>query len=686
MSRIHFTAQSTSSGGGAVNSVSGSSPIVITGTAADPVVTLPSLSGSLLDANSVTVGKLQTIATNRILGRTTAATGDVEILTAAQVVGIIVDEGADGPGSGLDADTLDGQHATDFVELTDSIDVLADVDTTTSTPSVGEHLEWDGSNWVPGTAGGGVTDHGALTGLADDDHTQYLLIDGTRAMTGALDMDGNNITNARYLFTTEGDIGAEVVPVASAVNYVRLGGAIAAGSGPYVLAGGTDTDIDLRLQAKNAGVVRIISGLQLDSAMTSNIDMDTNFIVDARMNSGSTWERGEILLENTAGTTAGQLGYSASADLIYMGDGTNARTFVPTYASAADPTANDDSAGNGVGGRRFFAGSLWVNTTTDTVFVSVDSSATAAIWLRVADEADVLLLDGTQAMTGDLDMGNNDITDLNDVFADALGLDFKQSTGEHIVRGQGVVSAVNYLQIRNSIATVSPDIAAIGTDTDIDIQLIPKNAGVVDIDGDIQLNSNDILGISDIRGTANSNARHIFFSDDTTPVNYLTIENADTTIAPRISSAGSDTHIDLRLLAKNDGVVSIEGSDLDLNGNDLLNPGTGHDAFTDFVASEHVDSSLLFVLASNDTDDITEGATNLFYTDARVGTYLLGRPVETTLDATDEFVFNESSATPSLITYASLLNELEADLDFPGGGGVLSNTWKFSTSTDTTVD
>ncbi len=31
-----------------------------------------------------------------------------------------------------------------------------------------------------------VSDHGALDGLADDDHPQYLLIDGTRAMTGAL--------------------------------------------------------------------------------------------------------------------------------------------------------------------------------------------------------------------------------------------------------------------------------------------------------------------------------------------------------------------------------------------------------------------------------------------------------------------------------------------------------------------
>lgn len=44
-------------------------------------------------------------------------------------------------------------------------------------------------------ASGASGDHGALTGLGDDDHTQYLLVSGTRAMTGGLDMGGNAITN-----------------------------------------------------------------------------------------------------------------------------------------------------------------------------------------------------------------------------------------------------------------------------------------------------------------------------------------------------------------------------------------------------------------------------------------------------------------------------------------------------------
>lgn len=49
------------------------------------------------------------------------------------------------------------------------------------------------------TASTGVTDHGALSGLADDDHTQYLLTAGTRAMAGNLNMGGNSITNVNQV-------------------------------------------------------------------------------------------------------------------------------------------------------------------------------------------------------------------------------------------------------------------------------------------------------------------------------------------------------------------------------------------------------------------------------------------------------------------------------------------------------
>lgn len=46
-----------------------------------------------------------------------------------------------------------------------------------------------------GGASGGVTAHAELTGLNNDDHTQYLLTNGSRAMSGNLDMGSGNITN-----------------------------------------------------------------------------------------------------------------------------------------------------------------------------------------------------------------------------------------------------------------------------------------------------------------------------------------------------------------------------------------------------------------------------------------------------------------------------------------------------------
>lgn len=48
-------------------------------------------------------------------------------------------------------------------------------------------------------SGTAVTDHGSLTGLLDDDHPQYLLVGGSRSMTGSLNMGGQSITNVNLV-------------------------------------------------------------------------------------------------------------------------------------------------------------------------------------------------------------------------------------------------------------------------------------------------------------------------------------------------------------------------------------------------------------------------------------------------------------------------------------------------------
>jgi hypothetical protein len=50
--------------------------------------------------------------------------------------------------------------------------------------------------------GGGISNHGDLSGLMDDDHTQYLLVAGSRAMSGNLAMGSNDITGVDDIGTT----------------------------------------------------------------------------------------------------------------------------------------------------------------------------------------------------------------------------------------------------------------------------------------------------------------------------------------------------------------------------------------------------------------------------------------------------------------------------------------------------
>lgn len=71
-------------------------------------------------------------------------------------------------------DLFEGHDAHDHSTAMGSV-VLSDISNVDNTaPTTGEVLAWNGSAWAPSaSAGGGVSDHGALTGLADDDHTQY---------------------------------------------------------------------------------------------------------------------------------------------------------------------------------------------------------------------------------------------------------------------------------------------------------------------------------------------------------------------------------------------------------------------------------------------------------------------------------------------------------------------------------
>lgn len=60
--------------------------------------------------------------------------------------------------------------------------------------------------WTEAFTSSLATDHGSLGGLGGDDHTQYLLADGTRALAGAWDMGSQNLTNVNIDSGTIGPV------------------------------------------------------------------------------------------------------------------------------------------------------------------------------------------------------------------------------------------------------------------------------------------------------------------------------------------------------------------------------------------------------------------------------------------------------------------------------------------------
>lgn len=105
-----------------------------------------------------------------------------------------------------DAAKLDGIEAAATADQTDAeietaynaqvAQVTAGEKTAGSETAVRRFSPKDVADMAGTHGGGGATDHGALTGLGDDDHTQYLLADGSRAYTGDADFGGFAITNA----------------------------------------------------------------------------------------------------------------------------------------------------------------------------------------------------------------------------------------------------------------------------------------------------------------------------------------------------------------------------------------------------------------------------------------------------------------------------------------------------------
>lgn len=274
------------------------------------------------------------------------------------------------------------------------------------------------------------------------------------------------------------------------------------------------------------------------------------------------------------------------------------------HTATVPPDANDDS-GSGYG-----VGSTWLDTVLERWWVCIDNTSTAAVWVPMVPTGgsanqvlikqsatkfdigwgDAILPDVPAEATGGLVTWDSaDVADFlavgspGQILGIASGvhptLEWQDPSFDQIVDSNGneilafttVASAVNHVDITNNSTAGSPAIRAVGDDTDVDLRLLGKGAGTV------QLASNPQLTAGTPAILDSSGNELAVFSPIGSAVNHIDIVNNATGSGPIIRAVGEDTDVDLRLLSKGAGVVSIEddlkldtGDIVDTNGNVIL--------------------------------------------------------------------------------------------------------------------
>ncbi len=214
--------------------------------------------------------------------------------------------------------------------------------------------------------GVGITDHGALTGLGDDDHPQYHTDPRADSWLTSKTLDDIGAGIANHHFTAADQAKLAGVETGAQVNTVTDAfgrtGAVAAAAGDYAAS-----QVDNDGTAPGTTVAEALDRLNTDKA--ANADLATH-----AADTG-----------NPHGVTKGQVGLGNVADLKVKLD------------AITDPSPNDGASGG------FAVGSRWVNVATDKEFVCVDAAGGAAVWRETTQGGGTASDHGSLAGLGDDD-------------------------------------------------------------------------------------------------------------------------------------------------------------------------------------------------------------------------------------------------------------------------------------------
>lgn len=191
-----------------------------------------------------------------------------------------------------------------------------------------------------------ATDHGGLSGLADDDHAQYILVDATRAFTGNLQLGSNWLTNdggnEGIFILADGKVGigtstpATLFTVATTTNIfnVASSGNIGIGdSSPSVAL-----DFGIKFQADSPGSSNGFIGTEkwrLRESSAAGI-LDEGFFIDGFMGSWTNM----LVIDRMTGNVG--IGTSTPAYMLSIGTTSGSQFLVASSGIIKDGTWNGD--------------------------------------------------------------------------------------------------------------------------------------------------------------------------------------------------------------------------------------------------------------------------------------------------------------------------------------------------------
>lgn len=334
----------------------------------------------------------------------TASTRELASSTGDNVtLPLAVASGDAGLLSGADKALIDSA-----LQPTDSIDSLSDVDITTTAPTNGQVLEWDGTNFVPADAAASA-------------------VDSVNSQTGTVVLDADDISDATTTnkFTTAAEItklsgiaaGAEV-NVDTDLSYTASTRVLASSTGNNVtLPEASQTDAGLFSSTDKTKLDGIASGAEVNVGTNLSYTAATRVLAsstgnDATLPEATTSNAGLLsssdktkldTMDSGAEPNVGtNLSYTASTRVIASSTGTDATLPEATTSNAGLFSSSDKTKLNGIAaGAEVNVQSDWTATSGDAFILNKPTIPTnnnqltnGAGYITSADGGNAATLDG----------------------------------------------------------------------------------------------------------------------------------------------------------------------------------------------------------------------------------------------------------------------------------------------------